>query len=197
MGAETLILFRAIERLAVVVSGVLLIYFGYRLFLALPTVHGSDGKLEMPSTSVTVSKVGPGVFFAVFGTFLLWQMAGAVIRFEPVTTFAAANQAAPGQAPQGQVAVFGTGAQSADPQALRHVRNDIAALNCAEARVMATLGPELRDDAARAFARARVALLEPVWQPRWGGPAVAEAARRGQWPPGELTEIATAQHRDC
>lgn len=193
MGAETLILFRAIERLAVVASGLLLIYFGYRLFLALPAVHGSDGKLEMPSTSVTVSKVGPGVFFAVFGTFLLWQMAGAVIRFEPAATLAATT----GQAAQGQVAVFGTGAQAADPQALRHARNDIAALNCAEARAMATLGPELRDDAARAFARARVALLEPVWQPRWGGPAVAEAARRGQWPPGELAEIATARHRDC
>lgn len=85
------------------------------MFLALPTVHGSDRKLELPSTSVTVSKVGPGVFFAVFGTFLLWQIAGAMMRFEPVTTFATTA----GPAPQGQVAVFGTGAQAADPQALR------------------------------------------------------------------------------
>jgi hypothetical protein len=196
MGAETLMLFRGVERLAIVAAGVLLIYFGFRLFLALPTAHGSDGKLEMPSASVTVSRVGPGVFFAVFGTFLLWQMAEKVIRVDQAAPpVAVVESTAP---PPRATVIFGSGAAAPpSPQALRHARNDLAALNCAERRLLPTLPPELRDDVTRAFRRARVAMLEPVWQPAWGGREVADVARLGNWPPGELAEIATAQHRDC
>ena len=191
MGAETLMIFRGFERLAVVASGVLLIYFGYRLFLTLPAVHGSDGELKMPTASFTVSKVGPGVFFAVFGTFLLWQMAEKVIRVDlaPVAVAEGAAQ------PRAQ-AVFGA-PTAASAQTLRHTANDIAALNCAEARLLPTLPPELRADVQRAFLRARAALLEPVWQPAWGGAEVAEAARLGVIPPGPLAEFALQRHRDC
>jgi hypothetical protein len=110
MGAETLMIFRGFERLAVVASGVLLIYFGCRLFLTLPAVHGSDGELKMPTASFTVSKVGPGVFFAVFGTFLLWQMAERVIRVDlaPMQTAEAGAQPRP-------QAVFGARAALPEP----------------------------------------------------------------------------------
>jgi hypothetical protein len=190
LGAETLMLFRGVERLAVVAAGVLLIYFGYRLFLTLPTVHGSDGELKMPSASVTVSKVGPGVFFAVFGTFLLWQMAEKVIRFDLPAPTAMADAA-----PRPQ-AVFGTPVP-ADTQSLRLLRQDMAALNCLEARMLAAAPAELRMDMQRAVQRARAALIEGVWQPRWGGAEAAEATRLGAWPHAEIAEIATARHREC
>lgn len=193
LGGDILLLFRGVERVAIVAAGVLLIYFGYRLFLALPAEHGSDGRLQMPSASLAVSKVGPGVFFAVFGTFLLWQMAEKAVRVDIAPPAGAARDGA--RAPHA-MAIFGAAA-AGDAQALRHARHDIAALNCAEARLAPGLPPELREDVARAFRHARAALLETVWQPAWGGPEVAAAGRLGAWPPGPLAEIAGARHRDC
>lgn len=193
MDPDSFMLFRGVERIAIIAAGVLLIHFGCRLFLALPAAPDAGGKLRMPSAGLTLAKLGSGVLLALFGGFLIWTIAGTAIRGEPAAPRPAPALAeAPVPAPRAQ-----PGPAVPAPQALRFARLDIAALNCAERRLLPTLPPELRDDVARAFRRARVAMLEPVWQPAWGGPEVAQAARLGNWPPGELSEIATAQHRDC
>jgi hypothetical protein len=53
----------------------MLIYFGYRLFLSLPGKRGRDGgsgEFSLGAANkVKLSKVGPGVFFAVFGAGLI------------------------------------------------------------------------------------------------------------------------------
>ena len=72
---------RAIERLVIVLAGAGAIYLGYRLFLAMPNRDRSSGKLELPGgVSIFLSRVGPGVFFSLFGAtviagvsnFLVW-----------------------------------------------------------------------------------------------------------------------------
>lgn len=65
-------LWRALERFANVLIGALSIYLGYKLFMNLPERREEkkgEMKLMLPGDiSVYVSRVGPGVFFALFGT---------------------------------------------------------------------------------------------------------------------------------
>jgi hypothetical protein len=50
------------------VIGGISIYLGYRLFLKLPEKTDSQGKVVLPGNiSIYLSRVGPGVFFALFG----------------------------------------------------------------------------------------------------------------------------------
>ena len=59
---------RHLERLLIVCSGMLSIWLGYRLFLAMPAGARGDGEIKLPGgISIFLSRVGPGVFFALFG----------------------------------------------------------------------------------------------------------------------------------
>lgn len=66
---------RHLERLLIVVAGSGSIYLGYRMFLAIPRASEAEtgeGKLELPGgVSIYVTRVGPGVFFALFGAVIL------------------------------------------------------------------------------------------------------------------------------
>ena len=61
------ILLRFIERLTAVLIGGLAIYLGYRLFQSVPEQRDSAGKLELPKLTIVFTRIGPGVFFALFG----------------------------------------------------------------------------------------------------------------------------------
>ncbi len=67
-----LITFRGVERLLVVLIGGLSIFLGYHLFLSMPQQPDGEGKVVLPGgVSIYVSRVGPGVFFAMFGAVVL------------------------------------------------------------------------------------------------------------------------------
>lgn len=69
-------LFRGVERLLIVAGGIIALYLGYRLFVS-GLVGGQTGELIGKSLSVRLVRVGPGIFFALFGTCVLivmtWQ----------------------------------------------------------------------------------------------------------------------------
>src|SRR6266446_3724396 len=69
------IIFRMVERILGVLLGGLLIYLGYRLFLSLSAKRGRDGGsgdlILAGGNKIKLSKVGPGVFFALFGAGLI------------------------------------------------------------------------------------------------------------------------------
>ncbi len=67
MDLDTAILLRSIERLAGIFIGGLSIYFGYRLFLRLPERREGEGSIKLLDASIVLSRIGPGVFFALFG----------------------------------------------------------------------------------------------------------------------------------
>ena len=73
MDADVLLLtFRFIERLTNVLLGGFAVYLGFKLFLHLPTHTDSQGKIILPGgVSVYLSRIGPGAFFALFGTVVL------------------------------------------------------------------------------------------------------------------------------
>ena len=64
---------RATERLFSVVIGGFSIFLGYHLFLRLPNLPSDgEGKFELPGgVSIYISRIGPGIFFALFGTALV------------------------------------------------------------------------------------------------------------------------------
>src|SRR5262245_4135443 len=63
---------RFAERLVAVLFGGMAIYLGYRLFLQVPERRGADGRLALPwDISIVLTRVGPGVFFALFGALVV------------------------------------------------------------------------------------------------------------------------------
>ena len=64
---------RQLERLLIVAAGATSIWLGYRTFLAIPRQkREGEAKLGLPGgVSIYVTRVGPGIFFALFGAVVL------------------------------------------------------------------------------------------------------------------------------
>jgi hypothetical protein len=79
------VLGRMLERLLVVAFAGLGVYLGYRLFLQIPDYKDAQGEIKLPAMnmSVTFSRVGPGVFFAIFGVAVLLASYLHPITVEP------------------------------------------------------------------------------------------------------------------
>jgi hypothetical protein len=76
------LLIRAIERLIAVLVGAFAIYLGYRLFLAVKTTGEGSAQVKLPyDVTVMVSRVGPGVFFALFGSALIGISLSLPVRY--------------------------------------------------------------------------------------------------------------------
>jgi hypothetical protein len=159
---QTVLVLRGIERLVAVLIGGLLAYLGYRLFLNIPTRTRSDGQVILPGNiSIYLSRVGPGVFFALFGTIVLTLALYMAVRIDPNGT------AGVPRIVSAEAGGAGVEAQSvaADRQRLRR---ELATLN----RLPATLRTDLPDNQRRAIEdalpRIKLALMKEVWGPDWG-----------------------------
>jgi hypothetical protein len=177
------ILVGAFQRILSILIGGMLVYFGYRLFLSLPGKRGRDGGSGEFSlgrgSKVKLSKVGPGVFFAIFGAGLI-----AYSFAKPMKVNIPAVQSAPNAAnspgaqttPKAATGVLATsgfsyiGAVSApetdeDRARMRtETQEDIIVLNRALDHANASERPQLE----RAVVKAKVALMEPLWAEDWG-----------------------------
>ena len=83
------ILLRSFERILDAIMGGISIYLGYRLFLKLPEKTDSQGKIILPGNiSIYLSRVGPGVFFALFGAAVIALSLHHTVQYsvEPSTT---------------------------------------------------------------------------------------------------------------
>jgi hypothetical protein len=175
------ILLGAFQRTLGILIGGMLIYFGYRLFLSLPGKRGRDGGSGEFSpggaNKVKLSKVGPGVFFAIFGAGLIAYSFAKPMKMNipgaapGAQTSPAAQGAA--NATGGVVAASGfsyVGAVSApetdeDRARMRNeTQQDIIILNRALDRANASERPQVE----RAVVKAKVALMEPLWAEDWG-----------------------------
>ena len=175
------ILVGAFQRILSILIGGMLIYFGYRLFLSLPGKRGRDGGSGEFSlggaNKVKLSKVGPGVFFAVFGAGLIAYSFAKPMKVNipgaaPSAQTSPAAQGAPNAA-SGVVAASGfsyAGAVSVpqtneDRARMRNeTQQDIIILNRALDGANASERPQVE----RAVVRAKVALMEPLWAEDWG-----------------------------
>ena len=172
------ILLGAFQRILSILIGGMLIYFGYRLFLSLPGKRGRDGGSGEFSlggaNKVKLSKVGPGVFFAIFGAGLIAYSFAKPMKVNiPVAAQTAPSATNSPSAGTGVVAAAGftyVGAVSApetdeDRARMRNeTQQDIIILNRALDRANASERPQVE----RAVVRAKVALMEPLWAEDWG-----------------------------
>ena len=95
---------RGLERILVVAGGALCVVLGYLLFRHMPNApkgsgdgEGGEGKVQLPGgISIYVSRVGPGVFFALFGSLVLALsfLSPLVIVEEPAAVPGAASSTA-------------------------------------------------------------------------------------------------------
>jgi len=183
-------------RLLQIGAGVLLCVLGYRLFARVPTADSGADISMATHLKLNFTKIGPGVFFALFGAAVLVQalanplrlerQAGAVQGAAPAASAASASQAA---AAGERLMITGATATSVavtmpplDEAALtRHLRfaNGLTDL----------LKPGLAMDRRVAFENSqrelKLSLMRAGWQPDWGDRAAFETwvlHRRGEAP---------------
>ena len=184
------IVFRMLERILGVALGGLLIYFAYRLFLDVRgkrTGTGSGDFSFAGGNKIKLTKVGPGIFFALFGTGILVFSLFRPVRIE---TSGPANPAQSSASAPATVKFLGSASvPDTDEERARRRQETaayIAALNKAVAQIPAAATAQERKTLEAAVAAAKLALMEPLWADDWGDLAdFRDWLEKGGAPPGE------------
>jgi len=174
------IILRALERIIVVVSGALSIYLGYRLFLVNPERDESTGKFKLPGgISIYMTRVGPGVFFTLFGAAVIaFSLKQGIEYSENITSSLLQNQKAwetLTSEPSKQRRYSGVGPvpEGKEPSISGEERNDILhtvrKLNEFVSDIPASLSPAKQIDYSSAVEKAKVCLMQEAWDlDKWG-----------------------------
>ncbi len=155
---------RGIERLLVVVFAGLSIYFGYRLFLALP-INDHKGEIAVPGFKVVLTKAGPGVFFAAFGSAILIAAFTNPVDID----FERGSYAGAMPAAAQDLATMPDTPEAGLEPARERVRLALQTLNCLPGYAAAASANLAASDIELAVRDAKVALLQGVWKSgEWG-----------------------------
>ncbi|QRN95724.1 hypothetical protein JRI60_42855 [Archangium violaceum] len=183
---------RFIERLTAVLLGGMTIYLGFRLFRSVPKQRDSSGKVTLPlNTSIAVTRVGPGVLFALFGI-----VAVGLSLLRPLNL---SSEESGGDG----TSYFSkpvTRSEEARANARAQLRRDIGVLNNIPQQLREDLAPEDRGAISRSLTRVKLSLMESVWGTPQEG--FGDFAQFEQWvrdgekepPPAEM-EQALALYR--
>lgn len=168
------IIFRMVERILGVLIGGVLIYFGYRLFLSLAGKRGRDrgaGEFSFAGgNKIKLSRVGPGVFFALFGAGLIvFSLVKPVsLTVSPRAAKSSTSAPKPGVIAASEFKFVGAvSVPETDEDRVRlraETQQDILALN----RALGSADASGRPGLERAVSRAKFALMEPLWAEDWG-----------------------------
>ncbi len=201
MDIDTAIALRSLERLLGILIGGLSIYLGYRLFMNLPARREGEGQIKLWDLSIVLSRVGPGVFFALFGALVVGLSLYHGVSVERVEGDAAtggahsSNPLFRADRFSGLVGGGATGLDArADARAL--LRRDIAMLNNLSPKLRADLPPQDRAEVELAIPRIKFSLMEPLWPQ--GAAGWGDAGRFKAWlqaaapepPPDEIAAAA-------
>jgi hypothetical protein len=182
MDDQTLVvILRGAERILVDLGGALAVYLGYQLFLRMPSRERGEGKFELPGgISIYISRVGPGVFFSLFGAAILGlslihgvsqDSTRSVAAGAPAAQLAAA---APGTVVEStHYAGAAAAAPSVDPLQAEAERDAVVLairnINRVPAALRAELPAAQRVDIEQAIAAMKLRMLKSVWDPdQWG-----------------------------
>lgn len=152
-------LLRMAERLLAVGIGGVSIYLGFRLFIAMPQLAVGDADIKLPGgISILVSRVGPGVFFSLFGAVIVSLALYLQIKL-PL-------------AEDGGPVVLAVRGGDGDQARLAAERGEVERTAADLEQVTQLLAPDAdqfaRIDALNAIRDARIALVESVWGSDWG-----------------------------
>lgn len=173
---DLLIWGRVIERVLAVSLGGLSIWLGYRLFLKIPRQRSGEARLALPGDiSLYLTRVGPGVFFSLFGAAIVVMALRAGLMLESTLrqpTTDAATTAVRGAELTQRVGYAAAVLAPEAPQQLQarraEARRTVAELNGMATLIAADTSPARRVDVSLALRDAKLALLQQVWGPDWG-----------------------------
>jgi hypothetical protein len=162
------IMLRTFERLLSTAIGGLSIYLGYRLFLKMPSVSDGEGKIKLPGgISIFLSRVGPGIFFALFGASILvtsiysplfYSRSGQVGTPGYVEHFGGMTSAGGGSVPVSSVQRWDS----------LQLSLDIEFLNSLPSLLRSNLSDADRRMVEARVERGKLVIMSYVWEPSWG-----------------------------
>jgi hypothetical protein len=154
---------RAAERILAIVIGGLAIVLGYRLFLAVPEQRDGSGTFRLPwNITVGLARVGPGVFFALFGAAVVGYSLHGSMRIT----------SGPGPGVNNAVDAVGavpatSGGWSVQAERL-NLRDEIEFLNTLDRKLRVDL-PDEDQRAVRAHTNElKLVVMKAVWASDWG-----------------------------
>jgi hypothetical protein len=167
---DDLIMLRAAERILAILIGGLAIWCGFRLFLAIPD-QPADSRVEVSlakSRRLLISRIGPGTFFALFGTALVLASFYFSINLK--------TQAGDRYSGLGQRASQTSSMTAAAPPTVASVpaldaaqlRLSLAFLSDLEAELAVNSTEDDKSWRARRFQMTKLAILGRGWEPGWG-----------------------------
>ena len=169
-----ILLMRGLERLAVVLIGGMAIYLGYRLFLAVKADASGEARISLPGdVTVMVSRVGPGVFFALFGSIVVAASLYFSISYsdgERVVYSGIGDATRPAAGDASITADDAAPAENLELDRLR-LRQEIEFLNRLPTLLGTGLGEGQRATAARHVREVKLRLMSTVWADDWSDPA--------------------------
>lgn len=188
---------RALERLLVVLAGALAIYLGYRLFIDMPNAERGSGKVNLPGgISIFLSRVGPGIFFSLFGAVVIGLSFQYGITFTDTqgrVPIEVADAAPMERSWSGVAPAPVPAAAPIESFERERVVAIVATLNRIEAALPADMKPTDRVNLMYALRDARKRLLVSVWDAEnWGDAAAFQDWVQANEPNPPPQSIATA-----
>lgn len=158
----TVIIARALERILVIACGMLAVWAGYKLFSQVQTTKDGEGRLSLPGgITFFVSKVGPGVFFALFGTVMIGYSASQPVTYSEKEGYSGLAPVASQREPLPQ--------RPAPPIRTPAAKEMIRYLNELYLSLPSDLDPSLKSNWRLAVREAKLALLRENWSTdKWG-----------------------------
>jgi len=177
---------RMLERILAVLIGGFSIYLGFRLFFHIPLDSEHSGSLELPGIKLVLTKVGPGVFFAAFGSVVVAYSLGSPVQTELQRKVTSGASGAVEQAGMVETSMFSgmgplseqpvresTAPASVSPQQRNGALQAVEMINCLHR--LSEPHDDLHALATPAVRQAKRALLLSVWDiADWGDPAVLD-----------------------
>jgi len=171
---NTLLAWRTVERVLGVLIGGIAIYLGYKMFMEMPgRKEDSEGRAELPGgISIYVSRVGPGVFFALFGTAIIGFSFLTPMQFFPDSSDAK-EQTSGSSKEIAKVSYLGkSGTQQVSNEEREQVIRDLGRLTLLE-KQLESGNFQLSDSQANglliSLQRVKRQMLQSVWdEQKWG-----------------------------
>jgi hypothetical protein len=182
---------RGIERIIATIIGGFSMYLGYRLFLNLPNLKDNTGKVILPGgVSIYLSRVGPGIFFALFGAIVV--VASFYFGITYTDTAAGTNFSG--------IGVPESGAGVIDLTAERNrIHDKFCFLNNTLPTLLRTdLSREQQIDVMLEIPGIKLALMRSVWDSTWGEyPKFEDWVLNGELDPPPSSFEKTIQYYRC
>jgi hypothetical protein len=167
-----ILLLRGIERLVIVLIGGMAIYLGYRLFLAVKAEAEGEAKITLPhDVTVMVSRVGPGVFFALFGSMVVVASLYFSIAYSDPDRSYSGMMPSPSAAEKTAPRALAAPPREAQELERLRLRQEIEFLNSLPGLLNSGLREGQRAAITRHVREIKLRLMAPVWADDWSDPA--------------------------